>query len=47
MPEESKIGNKDYGDEAPRLKHFVVVLIVLVALILFSWLAFYIWHLTD
>ena len=34
----------EYGDEAPRWKNFIIVIIVLLVLMALSWLAYYKLH---
>ncbi|HET7897513.1 MAG TPA: hypothetical protein VFL47_07585 [Flavisolibacter sp.] len=35
------------GDEAPRLKHIVIVVAVVLALLVLSWLAYYKWDILN
>jgi hypothetical protein len=39
--------NKDYGDQTPRLKDFLIVLLALAILIASAWIAYYKFHLFD
>lgn len=41
MIKDKNIRSKQYGDEAPRLKDFLIVLFIVAALIAFSWIAYY------
>jgi hypothetical protein len=41
MMKEKNIGLKDYGDEAPTLRDFLVVIIAVAVLIALDWIAYF------
>jgi ABC-type polysaccharide/polyol phosphate export permease len=47
MTNDKNIRNNLLDEEAPRVKDFVVVLVVIAVLIVLSWLAYYKFHFGD
>jgi hypothetical protein len=40
MPKDKKIFTNRYGDEAPKLKQFLLVIFIVVVLIAFAWITY-------